>query len=418
MSLILHVRNFGKIKSADIDLGNYTLFVGDNNSGKSYIMQLIYMLPDIIDILPDAKIEYTLEYHQIKVTQKMIDQIVFEWNRNLEDEKDDIGRRIFRNTVPCEKLYVSVDTENLDDLKFISNPNVEYESLELSIYKNSNLLMSYEYKEPNEIPLLLAKLLSDYFFQTYFSELYLPSARTGLLLLYRNFFAESTDMVFSKKKRELGLTQPVYEFLRELQTYMYGGLSESYELVIEFMNEHLLDGKLSVGFNNQIFYTAKNSVTTPLYMSSAMINELTPIWMALTGSEYYAKIFIDEVETSLHPKKQMEMARLLNRINNHATNLIISTHSDTMAAAINLLYIVSKKKQAGHDVSDILGKLGYEEDDLLQGELKVYQFKNQGNHSIVEEIPYFYGTGFDFEQFDLALEGLLKNANIIVGGES
>lgn len=98
MSLILHVRNFGKIKSADIDLGNYTLFVGDNNSGKSYIMQLIYMLPDVIDILPDAKIEYTLEYHQIKVTQKMIDQIVYEWNRNLEDEKT-ISGDVFLGTL-------------------------------------------------------------------------------------------------------------------------------------------------------------------------------------------------------------------------------------------------------------------------------------------------------------------------------
>ena len=42
--MIIHIRNFGKIESADIDFGNLTIFVGENNSGKTYIMQLIYGL--------------------------------------------------------------------------------------------------------------------------------------------------------------------------------------------------------------------------------------------------------------------------------------------------------------------------------------------------------------------------------------
>ena len=42
MKKILPIRNFGKIKQADIDLQEFVLFVGDNNSGKTYIMQLIY----------------------------------------------------------------------------------------------------------------------------------------------------------------------------------------------------------------------------------------------------------------------------------------------------------------------------------------------------------------------------------------
>ena len=42
--MIIHIRNFGKIESADIDLNNLVIFVGENNSGKTYIMQLIYGL--------------------------------------------------------------------------------------------------------------------------------------------------------------------------------------------------------------------------------------------------------------------------------------------------------------------------------------------------------------------------------------
>ena len=42
MKIVLGVKKFGKIKEANIDISNFTIFVGNNNSGKSYMMQLIY----------------------------------------------------------------------------------------------------------------------------------------------------------------------------------------------------------------------------------------------------------------------------------------------------------------------------------------------------------------------------------------
>lgn len=40
----VHVTDFGKIEKADIEVAPLTLFVGDSNSGKSYMMTLIYGL--------------------------------------------------------------------------------------------------------------------------------------------------------------------------------------------------------------------------------------------------------------------------------------------------------------------------------------------------------------------------------------
>ena len=40
----LHIEDFGKIRTADITVAPLTLFVGDNNSGKSYLMTLLYTL--------------------------------------------------------------------------------------------------------------------------------------------------------------------------------------------------------------------------------------------------------------------------------------------------------------------------------------------------------------------------------------
>ena len=38
----LHVEDYGKISSADIEMAPMTLFVGDNNSGKSYLLSLLW----------------------------------------------------------------------------------------------------------------------------------------------------------------------------------------------------------------------------------------------------------------------------------------------------------------------------------------------------------------------------------------
>lgn len=43
-SWTVHVKNFGKIEEASVEVAPLTLFVGDNNSGKSYMMTLIYGL--------------------------------------------------------------------------------------------------------------------------------------------------------------------------------------------------------------------------------------------------------------------------------------------------------------------------------------------------------------------------------------
>lgn len=48
MKVIIGVENFGKIKKAEITLGRLLLFVGENNSGKTFMMQLLYGITSAI----------------------------------------------------------------------------------------------------------------------------------------------------------------------------------------------------------------------------------------------------------------------------------------------------------------------------------------------------------------------------------
>ena len=46
------IKDFGKVKSADISLDNLIVFAGSNNSGKTMVMQLIYGVRKELDNFP------------------------------------------------------------------------------------------------------------------------------------------------------------------------------------------------------------------------------------------------------------------------------------------------------------------------------------------------------------------------------
>ncbi|MCX4328788.1 MAG: AAA family ATPase, partial [Lachnospiraceae bacterium] len=43
----LFVENYGKIKSAEIEMAPLTFFVGDNNSGKSFLLSLLWGIENL-----------------------------------------------------------------------------------------------------------------------------------------------------------------------------------------------------------------------------------------------------------------------------------------------------------------------------------------------------------------------------------
>ena len=96
----LYVKNFAKIKEAEIELAPFTLFIGDNNSGKSYLMTLIYGLIkdtyNIINMIFKNKelVNSTEEYSKVK---NIINSYINSLHYNkliLEDEfEEDIKLR-------------------------------------------------------------------------------------------------------------------------------------------------------------------------------------------------------------------------------------------------------------------------------------------------------------------------------------
>lgn len=457
MLIFLGVENFAKIESAKVCINSYTLLAGPNNSGKTYLMQLIQGVNERLANLVEEDALKVLEcegnsyadYTKYVISQHNILNFTACLNERLEAGKQQIIKEIYGKDIAIGKLYVEISLEADEKYEILLfkhvNAAIEMDGLIGSVSKNffnkiddsietPRICFLIEYSEvkkegdlksltmisENESVRIIKSILKNIL---QCRSLFFPASRTGLILLYRDFFAnKADDMVsyqiqenqFIENKNNYGeLTQPVYQFLRFLQTY-----SESeerkryYKNEIDFFEEKLIEGHISTSKQKSFFYASKaDHVSIPMYMASSMINEIAPFVLALTAGSMYDGLIIDEIEASLHPQKQLELVKFLNRLSNKGVKLLMSTHSDTFASKINNLYILSNYiKQKKRD--DIIKKMGMEKEDLMDPDkLFVYEFINQSDgHSVVREISGDSRTGFQFDLFTDSAMNLYNEA--------
>lgn len=448
MRFAIGVKNFAKIEEAEICVNKYTLLVGPNNSGKTFLMQLVEGVNDYLHNSADDEIYQTLSvektplYTLYRLTKENSKELCNVLNKKLEKEKNNIVTNTLGKTIPIEELYINIElqeceTYNIYYFQKVSNiskiPQLNFggdRDYEM-IYSDAAILTrvigsSNEKELPmfitmrknrNDEKKLVGRMLRNLLTE---ESLFMPASRNGLMLLYRELFAHKTDKTLSfsfksgeieeEQEKSMGLTRPVYDFLRFLQTYASGHSRAQFNDEIDFYNKKIIEGELNVGVQGDISYSGQNTEEPiSLYLTSSMINEVAPLFMAITSDMNYQKLIIDEVEASLHPEKQMELVRFLNRLYHENMQFIISTHSDTFVSKINNLCILGEHINK-NKCADILKELNLEENDVVDPEdLFVYEFVIQSNgKSIVREIPFHESMGY---QFDLFTNSALKLYN-------
>lgn len=430
--MVLHflIKNFGKVESADISLDDMVVFVGDNNSGKTMVMQLIYGIRKELKKfrVSTSEVRQTQlnDQYLIRCDQMWFREVEAQVNEYLAGKKSKIIEDIFGIPVSCGEIRVELeDMENtyfVGSLSGYRNRGIGEEEIKVSIdtrqYENGENTRSFE----NEIStggdletavgaalqivwniVLSENNTSDA------GQLFLPASRSGLQLLYKHYFAAEAAG---------NLVMPIKEFLRFLQLYTEDlQLCGSRSALLEFGEEHLLEGKV-VQKGDETFYVEKHGTReVSLHIASSMIHELTPFIKALSASQKIDWLYCDEVENSLHPLLQREMARWLIRMVNAGMHIIISSHSDTMASRLNNLFMLTYLNRRKPDYK-LLSELELVEADLLRPNRRagIYEFRNEGQgRCVVEKIEFisYPLMGYDFQLFGRNLDKLYDEADRI-----
>lgn len=433
----LHVREFGKIEKADVEVAPMTIFLGDNNSGKSYLMTLIYGLLNLHIYF--QKYVFQEDSQEYKECALIVEKMVDHWNTDYRLQKDEIQRfeqlfnrimeenmsfflkNLFNKDMEIGQLQVEFSTEN----EYIFE--VLYDS-ELQIYCKANkkeLMSGFSWGEnigdkKGWTKFFIAYILESLIKKDYINRgnnptIYFPTARTGYLLTYKTLAGNAVQEKFSADvKSENYLTKPNVDFLSALSRISVQNQSTRYKAVVNFIEKHVIGGQLKVSDlpAKDIMYVPEGqSKMLPMYVTSGVVTEMTPLLLFLQYKDV-AAMLMEEPEISLHPQLQIEIARTLIRLVNSGMPVFVTTHSDIIIQHMNNMIKLSETAEK----EKLLEKLDYEETDLLCREnIKVYQFEVQKNHKTLVECLPCGEYGFEAMTFYNTLKKLNEQIDLIEG---
>ena len=334
-----HIKDFGPISKADIDIKPLTVFIGKNNTGKSYAALLLYSLMKAVEVSRRKR----YQYEQMELEKYIKNSIT----RQIE--------RVFDNP-----------------LKEMINKNSKDTYLQFSIMKNDKGY-TFSFSEGESTIQLYDNIeLDDLIFFKHI--VLLPSSRSGILHTYRIIAA---DIIAEKLiyLTEIDLTKeyPLYggiaDFIHLLLKYENTGVKNNESLLDMF--EEIVGGNFIIKDDKLYFRDKQYMISLEVSKASSGIQELVPLYLVIKHFKLDdLLLIIEEPEAHLHPKLITDLARILALLIRRGAYILITTHSDYLLSELNLLIKLSKIDK------DTKIKLGYKEEEYLKPyEVSAYLFE-------------------------------------------
>ncbi len=348
----LKVEQLAKIEEATIEVKNLTIFVGKNSTNKSYMAHTVYMVNKLVPMF-----SHTLDTAE---QTKLIDSINQSFNNN---------QKIIKNIILKENA-------------------------------NSNQISSKAF--------------------------YFPASRTGFVLAFDEIVSGVMRSQFGNRPTTTKMTEPMIDFISNFSDIKSGNFNDdnakpkddNLVKLYKFIETRIIKGKIieeQTLYNHAKFYLeTTNQQKLDLHLSSSATIELLPFVIFLKHFTTLddTLLVIEEPEAHLHPKAQIEMARLLVMLSNAGAKVLITTHSDYILSEISncikLSNATDEKKQA------YLERYGLDEDTIISaGDVSAYLFRDiEGEKIEVQELTVDkYGIAND--NFDDILDELLERTDEI-----
>ena len=461
----MKIKNFGPISNGKISLKPLTIFVGPNNSGKSYAAMLIHSIVSSYNLPPHEVPSY--HRHSSDTFDDDFKKIL-KWTKNLKlkeltnipvpdsitnDIIETCFKIIFNDALP-DQLKQNF-TSQLNDLVRIgeSSFNIDLDGTsKINVYcKDDNLLVTNVPKieikinikkdktaKPmstnidnkgnmvfniwseidhediaHELLLELTRVVASKICMNIPSQShYLPATRSGILQGHR---AISAGIIEHAPYAMIDGTQipPLTGIVSKFMSSLILPLNQKgpYFQLTEQMEEEMLGGHININ-------SAKNRLPEikyefldheiPLHRTSSIVSELAPLTLYLKFRINKNDILIiEEPEAHLHPSNLLILARYVAKLIRKGLTILITTHSVFLLEQLSLLLQASTvdtktKKNMGFNIDEFLS----------DNEVAPYAFvKNStGNHN-VESISCSSQDGISQEEF-VKIQEILYHQNM------
>jgi predicted ATP-dependent endonuclease of OLD family len=410
----IKLSNIGPLNETNIDLmKDLIIFVGPNNSGKTYASYSIYglykysknfsesflgfelpqlkIIPEIKDLLElgNAKIDLREIYRTYKAN--IIEIVQNNFKRNLPN--------IFATSSnyfnKCE-IFLDLDDSFIEELLFKKGLKSGLQignSISIEILKESNssnvriiLIREKDTKSLSSNSIIqrfvLQKLL-DFILKNVFNDVYItPSERNAINIFSKELSVRRNILVDEllelklkgKKERNIKLVEkraqryplPIRDSLAVAEdlSNLQKNISD-YKEFSKIIEKSILKGTIKISREGDVqfnpYRSGKKSISIHLTGSAVKsLSNLVFYFRHLAHKNDF--IIIDEPELNLHPDTQRIMARIIVRFINAGFKVMISTHSDYIIRELNNLIMLSSRTEKALALAE---KYEYETEEFL-----------------------------------------------------
>lgn len=200
------------------------------------------------------------------------------------------------------------------------------------------------------------------------------------------------------EEQDIEFTLPVYRFLQALLRLDENGKS-NYEDIGRFIEENIMYGTMrhKKGTIPSFYYRPKGKQEDlPLYVTSSLVTELSPLILFLKSKTTYRSLFFEEAEAHLHPRVQRILATALVKLVNRGMPVWLTTHSDILFQQINNLMKLHQHPKK----EELMQKYDYVAEDVLDPrKVRAYQFQHVEDETIITPLVPTE-NGFPAETFN------------------
>lgn len=312
MSERLEIRNFGPIKKADIEVGDLTVFVGPQATGKSLTAQILYFF-------------------------RRLEQLV-SWK---EDRAESVQTGL-KQWLGSNKLSVYINAKT--SLRW-SHP---------AIAGGAAQEISWTQQKPKLNQTLLDRVQTPPDLSS--PEIYIPSGRA--LYTFLPPYVLVAESRFIRSQEWPGYITEFYGTLGSTIKWLHEnqeGVPQSVET--DFLRsriQRIIKGELSYGTETVSLKIGQKTIT-PTTMAGGQI-EIWPFWAIVEAgirSKKFkpARIYFDEPEAHLHPAAQRAIVEMIAYLVRQAeTQFVLTTHSPYILYAINVLLQADDVQTAGQSL--------------------------------------------------------------------
>jgi len=319
----IHIKNFKSIYDLELEVGRVNLFIGENGSGKSNLLEaLVFVSASESNMLANE----------------------FLVSRGLRVPEPELMRSAFEEEDKEKDIIIDIVFENKEEMSYIlNNENQEYSRWkELTREINIQTILSEMVDE--DIPSLL-----NYYLKEKIKNFIIFSPEYEIL---RNFYNEGQIQPLGVKGEGL------FKLLKVVNNYQ----DKSYiTTIIESLQ--LFDWFDNIIIPDELAFGEKKLIIEDKYLYKEIDQRSTNegflfilFYVTLIVAKETPKAFaIDNIDSFLNPKLCTELIRLVVKLaKKYDKQIFLTTHNPAILDGINLnddeqkLFVVSRKKLTGY----------------------------------------------------------------------